>query len=102
MQSILEKGGSVLNTAIEFLDAASGHEKNKERTKDDTYLGGSISKYTKDLVMTFPTMFDTSLSPSTAGMISKANERNIVTMLTLLFASMQVSALLHPPFSSGV
>lgn len=92
MQSILEKGGSVLNTAIEFLDAASGHEKNTERKKDDNYLGGSISKYTKDLVMTFPTMFDTSLSPSTAGMISKANERNIVTMLTLLFASMQVSA----------
>lgn len=92
MQSILEKGDSVLQTAMDFLDAASGRKKNEESKKDDTYLGGSISKYTKDLVMTFPTMFDTSLSPSTAGMVSKAHERNIVTMLTLLFASMQVEA----------
>lgn len=54
------------------------------------YLGGSISKYTKDLTMTFPTLVDNSLSPETASMISKANERNIISMLQMLFASMQL------------
>lgn len=93
MQTILENGASVLKTVAGFFDIAIGKaNETREKSTDITYLGGSISKYAKDLVMTFPTMFDTSLSPSTAGMICKANERNIVTMLTLLFASMQVDA----------
>ena len=54
------------------------------------YLGGSISNYAKNLVMTFPCMCDNSLSPETASMISRANERNIITMLELLFASAQM------------
>lgn len=56
-----------------------------------TYLGGSISNYTKNLVMTFPCMVDNSLSASTASMISKANERNIVTMLEMLFSAAQMN-----------
>ncbi len=82
MQSILQEQNAVFDAVENFLKSKN----------DKNFLGGSISKYTKDLVMTFPTMFDTSLSPSTAGMIGKANERNIVTMLTLLFASMQIEA----------
>lgn len=93
MQSILEKDNSVIKSALDFFDLAGGQSKrNTESTKDKEYLGGSVAKYVKDLVMTFPTMFDTSLSPSTAGMVSRANERNIVTMLQLLFGSMQLSA----------
>ena len=60
--------------------------------KTANYIGGSISKYTKDLIMTFPTLIDNSLSPETASMISKANERNIISMLQILFASMQIRA----------
>ena len=60
-------------------------------TKDSTYLKGSISNYTKDLIMTFPMLCDDSLPPSTASMISRANEKNIVTMLEMLFASMSLS-----------
>ena len=92
MQSILETDASILQAAMNFLGKAAGGEKNASKNKKDTYLGGSISKYTKDLVMTFPLMFDTSLSPATAGIISRANERNIITMLELLFGSMQLSA----------
>lgn len=53
-------------------------------------LGGSISNKAKNLVMTFPTLCDNSLPPATASMISRANERNIVTMFQLLFASMSL------------
>lgn len=62
------------------------NEKNK---RSNQYLGGSISNYSRDLIMSFPNMCDNTLSPSTASMISRANERNIVTMLEMLFASMQ-------------
>ena len=56
------------------------------------YLNGSISDYTKNLVMTFPILCDDSISPKTASMISKANERNITTMLRMLFTSMNINA----------
>lgn len=62
-----------------------------KKTKDNKYLGGSVSEYSKNLIMTFPTMCDNTLPPSTASMISKANERNIVTMLELLFGSIQLN-----------
>ncbi len=86
MQSILQENNAIFDMVGDFFGPSA------DKKEKDNFLGGSISKYVKDLVMTFPTMFDTSLSPSTAGMISKANERNIVTMLTLLFASMQIDA----------
>lgn len=65
----------------------------RERRETDAkrnYIRGSISEYTKDLIMTFPTMVDNSLPPETASMISKATERNVVSMLRMLFASMQI------------
>ena len=62
----------------------------KDNPGSSSYLNGSISNYSKDLIMSFPMMCDNSLSPSTASMISRANERNIVTMLELLFASMNL------------
>ena len=92
MQSILEKDNTVLSTVFQFLDGVSGNAKNKSNTADKEFLGGSISKYTRDLVMTFPVLSDTSLSPATMGMVSKANERNIVVMLQLLFGAMNVDA----------
>ena len=54
------------------------------------YLGGSLSNYSKDLIMTFPVLCDNTLPPETASMISRANERYIITMLHLLFASEQI------------
>ena len=60
--------------------------------KDKNYLGGSISQYSKNLVMTFPVLCDNTLSPETASMISKANERTVTTMLQLLFTAMNIEA----------
>ena len=60
--------------------------------KSSNYLGGSVSQYSKNLVMTFPVLCDNTLSPETASMISKANERNVTTMLMLLFSAMNIEA----------
>jgi hypothetical protein len=56
------------------------------------YLGGSIAQYSKNLVLTFPVLCDNTISPETASMISKANERNVTTMLQLLFSAMNIEA----------
>lgn len=60
-------------------------------TSNGSPLIGSISSYTKDLTMTFPLLTDTGISAETASMISRANERNIVTMFQMFFASQSFS-----------
>ena len=90
MQSILETSG-VLNAIVNGLNAENNKQKKYVEKHGKEYIKGSISQYTKDLIMTFPTMCDNSLPASTASMISRANERNIVTMLELLFASIQLN-----------
>lgn len=54
-------------------------------------LNGSISRYTKNLIMSFPVLWDSSLSIDTGMMVAKANERNVVNMLQLLFASVNLT-----------
>lgn len=65
----------------------SNRESNKKRKTDDVYLKGSVSRYTKNLVMTFPVLCDNTLSIDTAQMISRANERNAATMMQMLLSS---------------
>lgn len=47
----------------------------------------SLSRASKDLVMSFPVLCDNTIDPRTASMICKAVERKAVTMLQLIFAS---------------
>lgn len=92
MRSLLEDG-TFLGTIISQIDKAGKDALEiKDKKKDDNslYLGGSISNKANNLIMTFPTLCDNSLPASTASMINKANERKIVTMLQLLFASMSL------------
>ena len=91
MYSLNEKAGLAYFDLFKALYQEIRHSRNKT-IKDNapSYLGGSISNYTKNLVMTFPVLCDNSLPPETASMISRANERNIVAMLEMLFASMQL------------
>ena len=86
MRTLLE-ADSPLST---ILNLFKDRRKEPKKEKDNKYLGGSVSEYAKNLVMTFPTLCDDSLRPETASMVSKANERNIVSMLQMLFASMQL------------
>lgn len=75
-----------------FDTIASAKDEYKERKKNHPeYLGGSISRYAKNLIMTFPLLADDSLPISTIQMISKASERNITTMLQMLFSSLSIT-----------
>lgn len=75
--------------AGDVMDSFAGR-RGLENTNKTPYLGGSISNYANDLIMTFPMLIDNSLSPDLCSMLSKASERNIVTMLHLLFSSAQL------------
>ena len=84
--------GGFLSSVLDFVrDGKFPGIGKKDISRNQPYLKGSISTYSKDLIMTFPNMCDNSLPPSTASMLSRANERNIVTMLQLLLASTQLS-----------
>ena len=56
-----------------------------------SYIGGSIASYAKKLTMSFPVLCDDSLSLETAQSISRANEKNIASMLEMLFTSMSIN-----------
>ena len=93
MQTLLEKSGVLSSIASRLFASAKNEVKNSfDPNQKDTegYLKGSISEYTKNLVMTFPVMCDNSLPSDTASMISRANERNIIAMLQMLFASINL------------
>ena len=99
MNSILESKSSPLSFFSQLIgvDVDSGVKEfeklfNKQKQVNAPYLRGSISNYTKNLTMTFPVLCDNSLQPETASMISRANERYIVSMLQMLFASAQFNA----------
>lgn len=98
MKSILEANASDVMDFIKGFISVKRADKdlNRNRSKEEqerkNYINGSISNYTKNLILSFPMLCDNSLPPSTASMISRANERNIVTMLQLLFSSMQFNA----------
>jgi len=52
----------------------------------------SIARATRDLTMSFPLLCSDTISPSTAALISKAVERNNVSMLQMFIAAYHISA----------
>lgn len=89
MKSVLNEGSVIerIKDALKRLEQIDTSAANKSGKGTDLYLGGSISEYTKDLIMTYPMMCDNSLPASTMSMISRANERNIVSMLQMMFSA---------------
>lgn len=92
MQSVLNEESifDTINSVLKGISKATNTVSNRGK-KDGYYLGGSISKYTRNLTMSFPVLVDDTLSIESAQMISKANEKNIASMLELLFASMSIN-----------
>lgn len=86
MHSVLNEGSFMDALAKIANDAKDTREKNKS-----TYMYGSISKYTQKLILSFPTISDNTIPLSTAQMISKAHEKNLVSMFEMLFTSMSLS-----------
>ena len=61
---------------------------NLSKKKSSNFLNkSSISRASKDLVLSFPVLCSNTIDPKTASMISKAVERNSVAMLQLLLTS---------------
>lgn len=87
MKCLLEDSS---NSIMRVIDTASEFLKQNPNSSNTPYLKGSISKFTQDLIMTFPTLCDNTLPPETASMVSKAHERHIVTMLQLLFNAVPI------------
>lgn len=95
MSKVLLEDDSLLSQMSNFISTVSNKEFSKLKNPNkpsQAYLNGSISNYSKNLIMTFPVLCDNSLPPSTASMISRANERNIISMLRMLFAAAQFQA----------
>jgi hypothetical protein len=101
MRSLLNEDTSAIASIIKALKSVNAREiiddikstsnKYAPKQKSQEYMGGSISQYTKNLIMSFPMLCDDTLSIETAQMLSKANERNIADMFQLLFSSMSVN-----------
>ena len=78
---------TVIRDIVELIgDIKDGGEKVTDRYKNSKY-NSSISKASKDLIMTFPVICSNTLDAKDATMVSKAIERKCVTMLQLVFAS---------------
>ena len=75
----------------QYSDVATKAANSIASKKNSNYLGGSISKYTKNLVLSFPVLCDNTLSISTIQMISKATEKNIVSMLKMLLSAKSIN-----------
>ena len=83
---IISKPGNKLDSLTKRYGAAGPKDTSK------VYLKGSISNYANDLVMVFPMICDDSIPPEVVSLIGRANERNIVSMLQILFASAQFNS----------
>ena len=85
--SYIHESGS-LQSIIQSIKDFKSMVITSKNNRSETYLDrSSISRATKDLVASFPVLCDDSISSSTAAMITKACERNSLTMLQLLFSS---------------
>ena len=90
MHSVLNEGSFM--DAIATIASNIGKDAKDARDKNkSTYMYGSISKYTQKLILSFPTICDNTIPMSTAQMISKAHEKNLVSMFEMLFTSMSLS-----------
>lgn len=79
---------SVIKDILDALDDVKAYGDNLIGPRSNTSLNvSSISRASKDLVMSFPVLCDNSIDPKTAQMICKATERKAVTMLQMIFAS---------------
>lgn len=89
MRSVLNE--DFTDVFAQFAKGAAAKATDQQKQSRSYYIGGSISKYTKGLIMSFPVLCDDTLAMDSLMNISKANERNITTMMEMLFASMSIN-----------
>lgn len=84
---IYEQGAQSI---FDIISAEYQNMKTARKNNKDTYLSGSISRYSKNLIMSFPTICDNTLPIDTVQMVSKAHEKNLATMFEMLFSAMSL------------
>ena len=89
MQGSLNEGTG-LKGIVDTL-AGIAEKPKSSKANPNTYLNGSISNYTKNLIMSFPILFDDTLQLTTAQIVAKANEKNITSMMQMAFASIAMT-----------
>ena len=92
MRSVLNEDTifDTVNQLLKTVNKITNRDENG-RNNNAYYLGGSIAKYTKNLVMSFPVLCDDTLNVETSQWISKACEKNIASMMEMLFSSMSLT-----------
>lgn len=78
----------ILTTLADIKDGVFFDRQNKS----DRLSQSSISRASKDLIMSFPVLCEDTIEPSTASMICKAIERKAITMFQILFSANQMKA----------
>lgn len=79
---------SVVKDVLDVIDGVKDTVDGGIKTGNRSGLSvSSISRASKDLIMSFPVLCDNSIDPKTAAMICKAIERKAVSMLQILFSS---------------
>ena len=81
--------GFIKTVAQATKGAKEGMYNQKSKT---VYNMSSIARASKDLTMSFPVLSTDTISPDTAAMLTKAIERNNVSMLQMLIASYHINA----------
>ena len=93
MQNVNENAvviATIMNSIFNFVKTTNDSARDnlrEKRKKPNSLTKSSIMQASKDLVMSFPVICSTSLSPQTAVMIQRAIELNCVTTLQMIFAS---------------
>lgn len=89
---------TVLREIIDLIDPVVATSKSNIKqkligSKEDTYQFRSLTRNTNDLILVFPVLCTKGISVETASMLSKAIEKKCVTLLQMLFASVQIAGM---------
>lgn len=84
-ENVLRDIVNIISTTGELVDNDS------KKAKKDQVSFDSLTKNANNLILTFPALCTKGISIDTASMISKAIERNCVTLLQMIFASIQIT-----------
>lgn len=89
---ILSLRESVIKDILDTIEDVTDFAGDNIRQNTNALNVSSISRASKDLIMSFPVLCDNSIDPKTASMICKAVERKAVAMLQMIFASCSFEA----------
>ena len=83
---------SFLKDIVDVLSTVGDVKKSIKHSENNETPFSSLTRNANNLILTFPALCTKGISIETASMISKAIEKNCVTLLQMLFASVQITS----------